>query len=73
MSQGEGRHYQRGAHDDSHVGTFSSGHPYGTLGSCLFWCEYGRTGVKAGVCGSQAERQSQGAEGVETGVNAQEH
>lgn len=30
----------------------------------LLWCEYGGVRVKAGLYGSQAERQSQGAEGV---------
>lgn len=57
MSQGEGRHHQEGRHEESGVGTFNSGHPYGSLGVCLLWCEYRGVRVEVGLCGSQAERQ----------------
>lgn len=71
MSQGEGRHSEEVM--KSHVGTVSSGHPYGTLGNCLFWCGYGRIRIKAGLCGSQVERQHRGAEGVDMGAHAHGH
>lgn len=54
MSQGEGRHDQGGGCEDSRVGTFNSGRPYGNLSIC----EYGGVRVKAGPCGSQAETES---------------
>lgn len=64
VSQGEGRHDQGGGCEDSRVGTFNSRRPYGNLSIC----EYGGVRVKAGLCRSQAERQSEGAEGVHIGI-----
>lgn len=57
MSQGQGRHHQEGRCEESRVGTFNSERPYGSLGPCLLWCEYGGVRVEAGLRGSQAERQ----------------
>lgn len=38
----------------------------------LLWCEYGEVRVTAGLCESEAKRQSQGA-GVDIGIHMHSH